>query len=186
MKSPNQRITRAGLLIAAVGLLAACATATPYRAAEHERDYGYQEQKLEQDRYRLSFAGNSSTSRQTVENYLLYRAAELTLEQGKDYFIVIKSDTEKNTEQHSTVVGAPSFHFGYGHHRGYGHHHSYGVGFNVINTNYSDYQAFGVIVLKSGSKPADNYDAYDARQVLENLGVSVVGSQLKTLSSEKK
>ena len=184
MRSPNQLIARTGLLIAAASLLAACVTATPYRAAEHEHDYGYQQQKIEQDRYRLSFAGNSSTSRQTVENYLLYRAAELTLEQGKDYFIVIKSDTEKNTEQHSTVVGAPSFHFGYGHHRGYGHHHSYGVGFNIINTNYSDYQAFGVILLKAGKKPADNHDAYDARQVLENLGAAVVGKQLRGYASE--
>lgn len=164
-------IQTVGLLMA-VALLAACATATPYRQALSQSDYGYQAQKIEQNRYRVAFAGNSLTSRQTVENYLLYRAAELTLEQGKDYFVITKSATDKNTEHQSTVVGAPSFGFGYGHHRGYGGRHGYGYGFgvNIINSSYSDYQAYGDIVLKSGKKPEDNVYAYNARDVIENLG----------------
>lgn len=170
--------------IAATALLTACVTATPYRAAEHERDYGYQEQRIEQDRYRISFAGNSETSRQTVENYLLYRAAELTLEQGKDYFVVVSSDTEKNTEKFSTVTSSSAFSTGFGQHRGYSRH-GVGLGFNVLSTSYNDYQAFGVVVLKSGQKSADDNHAYEARQVLENLGVSIVGDQLKSLASDK-
>lgn len=172
------------LLLVAVTSLAACVSATPYRQAQHQNDYGYQEQKIEQDRYRLSFAGNAETSRQTVENYLLFRAAELTVQEGKDYFIVTNSDTERTTEQQSTVVGDSRFHFGFGHHSRYGHHHGFGLGFNVFSTSYDDYEAFGVIVLKSGKKPADNFDAYDARQVLENLGQSILGTELKSYASE--
>lgn len=170
-------------LLVGVSLLAACVTATPYRQAEHDHDYGYQEQKIEQNRYRISFAGNSSTNRQTVENYLLFRAAELTLENGKDYFVVVTSDTEKNTEQHATVVGAPRFTYGYGHHYGHGYHHGLSVGFNIFQTSYSDYEAFGVVILKSGEKPADNHNAYNAREVVENLGLSVMGAELKKHSS---
>ena len=54
----------APLAIAAV--LAACATETPYSPAD-DRGYGFTEQKIESDRYRITFAGNSLTDRQTVE-----------------------------------------------------------------------------------------------------------------------
>lgn len=163
----KQVIQIATMLIAAV-LLAACATATPYRQAQSQNDYGYQAQKIEENRYRVVFSGNTQTDRQTVENYLLYRAAELTLEQGKDYFVITNSSTEKNVEQRSTVVGSPSFGFGFGHGRGYSH--GFGFGFNIINSSYRDYQAYGNIMLKSGKKPADNIYAYNARDVIENLG----------------
>ena len=42
----------------------------------------------EENRYRVSFAGNSATSLQTVDDYLLYRAAELTVQTGHDWFQV--------------------------------------------------------------------------------------------------
>lgn len=177
--------TKVCFVLISLGLLVGCATVTPYRAAQHSDDYGYQEQKIEQDRYRVSFAGNSSTSRQTVENYLLFRAAELTLEQGKDYFVIVNSDTEKNTEQHATTVGAPSFTYGYGHPYGHGYRHGLGVGFTIFQTSFSDYEAFGVVVLRSGKKPADNLDAYNASEVVENLGLSVLGSELKKYSSDR-
>lgn len=177
----NQIVKITALLLSAL-VLAACASATPYRAAQDRQDYGYQEQRLEDNRYRVSFAGNAHTDRQTVENYLLYRAAELTVANGKDYFIVVNSDTEKNVEHHSTVV-SPSFTFGYGYHHGFGRHHGIGLGFNIINSSFRDYEAFGVVVLKSGDKPSDNLQAYDAREVLQNLGLAVVGQELRKLSS---
>jgi len=73
------------LLIAAAALvlaggLAGCETATPYQPLKPGSSAGgYSETKLEGDRWRITFAGNSMTSRETVETYLLYRAAELTV-----------------------------------------------------------------------------------------------------------
>jgi hypothetical protein len=52
---------------------------------------------IEQNRVRISFRGNTLTDRDTVENYLLYRAAEVTLSSGKDYFIVANRDTESRS-----------------------------------------------------------------------------------------
>ena len=51
------------VLVAAIAALAvsACATATPYQPAAAGRFGGYAEQKLENDRYRVSFSGNSVT-----------------------------------------------------------------------------------------------------------------------------
>ena len=67
-------------LAAAALLIAACATSTPYGPAENGKGYGFSDQRIESNRYRITFRGNSVTSRETVENALLYRAAELTVE----------------------------------------------------------------------------------------------------------
>jgi hypothetical protein len=47
--------------------LAACATATPYQPAGQGSRYGYSDMRLQEDRYRVTFAGNSVTSREQVE-----------------------------------------------------------------------------------------------------------------------
>ena len=61
-------LRRARLLLASVigaGLLAACATPAYYQPMHDEVGYG--EQKLEANRYRVWFSGNSLTPRETVE-----------------------------------------------------------------------------------------------------------------------
>src|SRR6478609_6036647 len=78
--------------------LAACATATPYQPYMQGQaaSGGYSEARIESDRWRVNFAGNSLTSRETVEGYLLYRAAELTVQQGYDWFAIVQRDTDKS------------------------------------------------------------------------------------------
>lgn len=157
-------------LVLAIGL-GGCATSTPYQQAAQGR-YGYAEQALEDDRFRVSFSGNSLTSRETVENYLLYRAAELTLANGYDHFVIVDRDVERHTFYYSTFDGFNSFYFGClicDHRRGF-----YG-GFGTTTAQPVDrYEAFADIVLRKGAKPPDDPDAYDARSVLERLGTSVV------------
>ncbi len=84
------QICRAGIIILAVLALAACAKPTSYHPAEVAGSNGYAEQQIDKNQYRISFAGNGLTTRKTVDLYLLYRAAELTKENGYDYFIVGK------------------------------------------------------------------------------------------------
>lgn len=87
--------------IAAVALLAACATPTPYQplGAEGTRaSGGYASQQIEQDRFRVRFVGNRLTDRERVENYLLYRAAELTVQQGYGCFTIVDRDVEREVE----------------------------------------------------------------------------------------
>ena len=81
---------------AALALLGACATATPYQAASTS-DRGYTEQQIESDRWKVSFSGNSLTDRETVETYLLYRAAELTSEKGFEHFRVVTRGTDEDS-----------------------------------------------------------------------------------------
>jgi hypothetical protein len=79
-----------GALASSALLVAGCATETTYRPATGQGFYrtGFSERQVEPGRFLVSFAGNSSTSRDTVERYLFFRAAELTLQQGYDYFVI--------------------------------------------------------------------------------------------------
>ena len=107
MKRMTLPSVRHGLLCASAVILAACATATPYQPASEPGAYdGFSEQMIENDRARISFAGNSLTKRDTVENYLLYRAAETAVERGYDWFELQERDTETNTRVRVTSTGA--------------------------------------------------------------------------------
>jgi hypothetical protein len=84
--------------LAALALAAGCTTATPYQPLGATRvPGGYTNMPLDQTHWRVSFFGNSLTSRQQVENYLLYRAAELTLQQGYPCFTIVNHDTDRRT-----------------------------------------------------------------------------------------
>ena len=67
-------------------LLAACA-ATPYQAPD-PHGYGYQEQRLTDDRYDVMFVGNTATSEQQVADLALLHAAELGAARGYAYMEV--------------------------------------------------------------------------------------------------
>lgn len=151
---------RAGGLLALFALLAGCATTTPYQPLAQGQ--GYSDQRIEANRYRVVFAGNTVTPRQTVENYLLFRAAELTLEQGYDYFRLSGSDTDAQTRYQETFnaftgLGCCWPHTGFG----------IGIGSAYPITEYQT-QAF--VTMYKGKRPPDQADAFDAREVRTNLG----------------
>lgn len=161
-------ITRIASLALVLGV-AACGTPTPYQPAVDGK--GYAEQPLETNRYRVTFSGNSLTSRETVENYLLYRAAEVTLASGNDYFLVVERDTERSTTYHTTFTGFGG-HPGFHSFRNF-NSHSFG-GFSTATARPRDrYQSFANIVVGQGEKPADEPDAYDARDVLKRLAQTI-------------
>jgi hypothetical protein len=82
------RNLRFSLLILAISALTACAKPTAYGPAGRPGSLGYSERSIGADQFRISFAGNGLTTREIVDRYLLYRAAELTRDNGFDYFIV--------------------------------------------------------------------------------------------------
>ncbi len=155
-------------------LLAACATTTPYQAREGKRGYGYSEQMLESNRYRVNYMGNSSTPRETVENYLLYRASELTLRHGFSYFRVAQQDTDRNTETRQTFSG------GYGGFYGGYYHWGPALGLGAsTSTSETQYEAQAVILMFKGEKPADDPSAFDANEVSKNLQPLIIRPQPK-------
>lgn len=96
------------IAVPAVGaaLLGACATATPYQPLGFPGARGgYVNQQLDGSHWRVSFVGNTLTSRQQVENYLMYRAAELTLQQGSACFTMVNHDTNHKVEYRGSPYG---------------------------------------------------------------------------------
>jgi len=166
------------LMFAAAGLLlAACATATPYQPAEAGRGYGFQEQTIEQNRVRISFRGNTLTDRDTVENYLLYRAAEVTIAQGKDYFIVANRDTESRSRLQSVGPTGSRFAFDYWYYsprRGWSPWYDPFWNEPASYREVTRYEATAEIAMFNGQKPADDANAFNAREVQANLQGRIV------------
>lgn len=152
--------------VALLTLLGACATATPYQPSEGR--YGYSEQRIEETRYRVTFSGNPSTPRETVQNYLLYRAAELTVQNGFDYFTVVDRDVERSTRYYSQGYADDFGYYDFPYRRG--HRRFYRPSFYSSNAYpVSEYSSIADILMAEGEKPKDEANAYDALDVLQQL-----------------
>ena len=175
MKSNNRYATGA---FAALGLflLSACATPTPYMpavsASATRYAEGYSETKIEENRFRLTFAGNSLTSRQTVEDYLLYRASELTLEKGYDWFLVVTRFTKEDKRASQTTE--PPFAWRYYYGSAWSPWSAWNVGYTSSTLSFERYEAQAEIVMNKGPKPADNASAYSAAEVKANLESKII------------
>lgn len=152
--------------------LAACATPTPYGPIDGR--YGYSDQRVEADRYRIAFSGNASTPRETVETFLLYRAAELTLENGYDYFLVVEQDTDA-TRTYTTSGHHPYVYgyYPYGYRRFPYYAYGYPWAYDTTIREKRRFEAHAFILLRNGEKPEDEPSAYDARDVAGNLSPAV-------------
>lgn len=166
LKTWKQFLAVAGV---AVGAVACTTSPTPFQPAED--GFGYSSQQIEEDRYRVSFAGNSATPREAVENYLLFRAAEITVESGHDWFTVVDKDIEAYGSG-----GGVSPRVGVGMGSGVSSNIGIGIGLSTfLNDGPSPrYTAYADIVVEEGEEPVDDPNAYDARQLIERLRPSLV------------
>lgn len=99
------------LLIMAAGISACASHPTAYVHASGADGYGYSESQLGDNRYRVTFSGNSSTSRNRVKDFALERAAQLTLRDGHEWFRVVGQDTDhesSSTPATTTTVAQPA------------------------------------------------------------------------------
>jgi hypothetical protein len=182
-----KRVLMTALAVAALSAgLAACETATPYQQLNpaDRSAGGYGDTKLDATHWRVTFSGNSLTSRETVERYLLYRAAELTVNQGGDWFEEVQQATDRRTE-----VFADPFYSSWGYGYGwrpywsfrrpgfYGGWATWGPGWAIdpwgpgAFESFDRYQASAQIVVGKGSKPDPR--ALDAHEVMMNLGPGI-------------
>ncbi|WP_419808037.1 CC0125/CC1285 family lipoprotein [Sphingomonas sp.] len=176
-------------------LLGACMSETTYHPSTGRgfNATGFSERQVEQNRFLVTFAGNSSTPRDTVERYLLFRAAEITLQSGGDYFVMANRDTDLQSRTYTTPgIGGgwgyggfgggywgPSWrYYGRGFGRGFGWSPWYGGGFGAFNDfdiqTVQRYEATAEIVIGRGPIPRDNIRAFDAHQVTQRIGPTVV------------
>lgn len=146
------RMLMLAAVIAAAAIPNARAETVAYQPSALSRaHYGYAETTIDANRVRVSFNGNAEMSRETVETYLLFRAAELTLQRGYDYFVV----TDHNIESHSEYAAArpplppiePPRRY----------------------RELTSYSAVSDVIMHRGAKPSSAASAYDVRTVHANL-----------------
>ena len=134
---------------------AGCGNPTPYQRMQGggllglgDKE-GYEEVQVDGNTFRVNFQGNGHTSKETVERYTLYRCAELTLERGYDYFVVVD-------ESSATDISSS---------------YNYGTESTDVSSSHS---AQKTIKLFRGKKPEGNLAAYEAAEVLRYMRPHVI------------
>jgi len=151
---------RAILILPVLALLSSCAVTPTAYAPANGSDRGYSEQQIERDRYRVHFDAGSDMSIEATEDMALRRAAELTLQEGGDWFLVAARFREGNDRNPVRVGGSVGQTFGTRRYSGT----SVGIGLH-FDASAGDKRVTLEILIRSGDLP-DDPDAYDARDVL--------------------
>lgn len=167
----SRPLVRGLTLTLALGLLAGCMTPTPYGPRIEGQATGYTDRALAQNRYRVTFTGNTATPRETVETYLLLRAAEVTRAAGATNFMFDTRNTRANTSVQTVPYGPdpyPPFwgrrHFGYW--GGWGFPYDPGMDV-VVRTNF---EAYAEIILLTPDQAAKEPRALNAADVIARIG----------------
>ncbi|WP_051881595.1 CC0125/CC1285 family lipoprotein [Parvularcula oceani] len=161
--------------------LAGCASPTPYEPAAGPSDQtGYTSSQVDPNTYRVTFEGNAVTERETVETYLLYRAAQIAQNTGHPYFRFRTRDVEQqiDLDTYTTYETAPGL-YGYGSpfgtygFTGYNYYSTfpYGAGVGYTDTNITtddSYEAQAVIEVYE-DRPSEVNGILDTSDVIERL-----------------
>jgi hypothetical protein len=147
-----------GLALVAALVLSGCATPAVYAPAAGPGRPGYSELKIENDRFRVTY--RDAANEAAAADYALLRAAEVTLQQGYDWFVVDNRSTDRSGQSSGPRVGVG---VGGGN---YGGRTSVGIGTSVgFNLGGGAKTTVALeIRLGRGAKPTI-VNAYDARQV---------------------
>jgi hypothetical protein len=124
-----------------------------------------------------------------VEGYLLYRTAELTVEQGYDWFAIVERETEHNVDRQ--IRPDPFYHPWYGsaysYWQPYWRYYGPSYGWRTWYPYWGDpfwasrvdvrkverFEATAEIVMHHGPKPDGNGKTFDAHSVLKTLGPKI-------------
>lgn len=154
-----------GLIAASALALSACASLAPYGPQQSARGQGFSEQQIEANRFRVTYNGVGTPG--PVADRALFRAAQLTVDRGYDWFEVTQRWIDGRPDSAGGV--RPSVSIGAGSSR-YGGWSTSGVGVG-LGLDLSGPQPTSTtleIVLGRGAKP-DRPDAYDARRVQDAI-----------------
>lgn len=154
------------LIAASALVLTGCASLAPYGPQMTARGQGYSELRIEQDRFRVTYSGVGAPG--PVADRALYRAAQLTVEQGYDWFEVTQRWIDGRPDSAGGV--RPSVSIGAGSGR-YGGWSSSGVGVGVgLNLSGPSPTSTTLDIIMGRGPAPDRREAYDARNVMEAIG----------------
>ena len=152
-------------LVASTAALAACASLAPYGPQRGLGGQGFSEQRIESDRYRVSYNGVGAAG--PVADRALLRAAQLTTEEGYDWFEITQRYIDGRPDSAGGV--RPSLGVGYGS-SNYGGWRSSGtsVGLGLNFSGPSPTSTTLEVRLGKGQRP-DRPEAYDAHEIQRSL-----------------
>lgn len=156
---------RLSAIVAMMFMLFACAATGPTAYGPDDGKFGYSDTQIESDRYRIVYRGSGGMPPGVVEDFALRRAAELTLENGYDWFRVVARDVA-GEERGGVGIGAGFGTGSVGRRSGVG----VGVGGNVGQVGAQTYFTVRMEVLMGeGASPEDGA-VYNASSILQSLG----------------
>jgi hypothetical protein len=159
---------RTVLAVAAAATLAACASVPPpYTAAASSGAVGYSETQIEANRYFVTYRAPSGADAALLQDYALLRAADITLENGREWFWVDRRTVdERYSDSRGPSVGVGVGGGSWGRHSGA----SVGVGVSlpIGGSGHRAYAATLEVRFGEGPRP-DEPNTYDARAVSTNL-----------------
>lgn len=150
-------------LSAIVIILSACATSYQSKGLTG----GFSETKLAPDTVQIRFNGNGYTKRERTNDFAMLRAAEVCLESGYNYFVVLSGGTSSDSNTYVSG-GGPSYTTGQVTNYGYGNYGYSGTTYRsapTVNTITRHETALTVKFFKS--KPMNG--GYDARFITQSI-----------------
>lgn len=129
MKEHSEKARRWKSRFAGVLVLFEIGCATPFQAKSFTG--GYSDARIAKDTVLVSFKGNGFTPKERVQLYLLYRCAEVTVQDGFDYFVI----NDGNTEAKVNYIQTPSTY----------NENTTGYAYASGNSAYGSAQTFGTV-----------------------------------------
>ncbi len=145
-------------------LFSGCATSTPYQKANY-LGYGYTSTLIDKNTARVGFKGNKLTDRADVELMLLYRAAEVSQDNGFQYFKLSRLQTDRQSEAELMTPRVPYFQYRRDGRVRYRRSSVRGQPSESFIT-YNQFEAVSFIHM-ANKKKSDDY--YSAEETLKNL-----------------
>ncbi|MBB4799357.1 hypothetical protein HNP32_003115 [Brevundimonas bullata] len=154
-----------GLIAASALALSACASLAPYGPQQSARGQGFSEQQIETNRFRVTYNGVGAPG--PVADRALFRAAQLTVDQGYDWFEVTQRWIDGRPDSAGGVRPSVSIGAGSGRYGGWSTS-GVGVGLGFDLSGPQPTSTTLEIVMGRGAKP-DRPAAYDARRVQDAI-----------------
>jgi len=166
------------MIVGALLALCACASAPTYRPATRAGAPGYSESAIESNRYFVTYRAPGAADAALVQDYALLRAADLTLQNGRDWFWVDRRtlDEDLAARRSGPSVGVGIGAGSWGGRSGGGV--SVGVNFPLGGGSTTQRAQSATLEVRfgEGAKP-DDPNAYDARAVAANIRARLAPAQ---------
>lgn len=154
------------LAVAALALSACVSTPPSYAPAASATAAGYSETQIESNRYFVSYRAPGSADAALIQDYALLRAADLTLQNNREWFWVDRRSLDGQGQRRGPSIGIGVGGGSYGGHSGLGG----GVGLRVPLGNRGEQARGATLEIRFGEGPKpDDPNAYDARSISTNL-----------------